>query len=93
MQMIGLARFFHGVAVSPKWGGVSQLNSGDASVTVSAANVQSGGPVLLSRLGSNGNLQLLEVDSVVDAVSFAVKSSSGSALASYAFSWLCARRN
>ena len=91
MQFIGLGRFFHGVAVSNLWGGVSQINSGDNSAVVSASNVTSGFPVLVTGMGSGGPSFPLRVDSIVDNISFAVRISSGTAGAAIPFSWVCFR--
>jgi len=92
MQFLGLSRFFHGMAISSQWGGVSQINSGDASKVVSATNVQSGGPILVTGIGSGGPSFPLRVDSIVDGVSFLVMPASGSVTAPQPFSWIAFRR-
>jgi hypothetical protein len=91
MQFIGLARFFHGISGNDKWAGVSQIASGDGSAVVSASNVLSGYPILLTRMGSGGPNFPLVVDSIVDNTSFAVEVSSGTALAPIPFSWVVFR--
>lgn len=94
MQTVGLYRFFHGIAVSPVWGGVSQIASGNQSVTVSAAgiNVQSGAPIMLTRIGSGSPQHQISVDSIVDNVSFAVRCDSGACTSGIGFSWLSTRK-
>jgi len=91
MQFIGIGRFFHGIAVSNKWGGVSQINSGDASAVVSASNVRSGFPIFVSGQGSGSPMHELRVDSIVNNVSFAVRVGSGTATAQVPFSWIALR--
>lgn len=91
MQFIGLGRFFHGIAISNKWGGVSQINSGDASAVVSASNVRSGFPVLVTGQGSGSSTHEIRVDSIVNNVSFAVRVGSGTATAAVPFSWVVFR--
>lgn len=61
------------VVGSTNWAGASQINSGDASATVSASAIQSGSPVLfgLTHVAANSGQTLgLTVDSIVDGVSF-----------------------
>lgn len=87
MQFIGIGRFFHGISVSPKWGGVSQINSGDASAVVSATNVYSGYPILATKMSSGGTVYGLYVDSIVDGISMAVACNTGTAAAAIRFGW------
>lgn len=91
MQFIGLGRFFHGLGVNAKWGGVSAVLSGNTSVVVSATNVLSGYPILITAMGSGGHTQTLTVDSIVDNTSFAVRTNSGAAIIRRDFSWVCFR--
>lgn len=88
MQWIGLTRFFHGIAGSNKWSGVSQINSGDGSAVVSATGITSGFPILVTGMGSGGPNFPLRVDSVVTGVSMAVMVSTGTATAPQPFSWI-----
>lgn len=88
MQWIGLTKFFHGVAVSPKWGGVAQINSGDGIAVVSASNINSGFPIFVQAVGSGSSLHSLRVDSIVSGVSMAVTPNSGNATGTIPFGWM-----
>lgn len=88
MLNVGKYIFFHGIAGNSKWSGISQINSGDASKTVSAGLVTSGYPIFVTKMSSGGGLTAVEVDSIVDGVSFAVKPTSGAAVTNIRFGWM-----
>ena len=88
MQSIGLQRLFHGLAGNSKWRGVSQINSGDASVVVSATNIYSGYPIQVTKMSSGGNVYGLYVDSVVNGKSMAVACNTGTATVPIKFGWM-----
>ena len=88
MQFVGLGRFFHGLAGGSKWRGVAQINSGDASVVVSASNLSSGYPIYLSKMSSGGNVYGVYVDSVVDFKSMAIACNTGTAGAPIKVGWM-----
>ena len=88
MQFIGISRLFHGIAGSSKWRGVSQINSGDASVVVSATNIYSGYPIHVTKMSSGGNVYGLYVDSVVNGKSMAVACNTGTAGVPVKFGWM-----